>query len=143
MHPHTETEQLRQRLAWAEGELRKIERETALAAIERREEIAREEVRVAAEAATAAHAAELEQHRVHSWINHRVDLALASAKPDDAMAALLQRDPKSDIPKDAWPPGVSAADYAPAAALAAMPAHDESVGKTALGLALAACGVKV
>jgi hypothetical protein len=142
-NPTTEFEALRHRAEWAENELKKIERETALAAIERRDEIAREETRKATEAEAAQHAAELEGHRVNAWVNHRVDLALASANPDDALAALLSHDPKSDVPKDAsWPPGVCATDYAPAVAAAAMP-HDEKIGGTALGQMLAAKGVTV
>jgi hypothetical protein len=139
----SEVEQLRRRLSWAEGELTRIGREAALKAIADREQAAAAEVAEAAATQQVVHAAELEGHRINSWINHRVDSALASANPDDAMAALLSRTPGSDIPPGAWPPGVSAADFDSVVALAAMPAVDETVRDTALGQALAHAGVKV
>jgi hypothetical protein len=137
----TENEQLRQRVDWAEGELRRIEVETATLAIQRRDEIAKEEERKQLAAQQARDALELEQHRVNAWINSRVDSAQAAADPNAAMLALLSRDPASDIPTDLWPPGYSADDYRRIAA--PPPPPDPEVSGTALGQMLAKKGVTI
>lgn len=137
----TENEQLRQRVHWAESELRKIEVETALAAVARREEIAKEEERKALAEQQSRDAAELEGHRVNSWVNFRVDTALTSRDPNAAMLALLSRDPASDVPTDIWPPGVVADDFRRIPA--PPPPPDPDAKGTALGQMLARKGVTI
>ncbi len=89
----------------------RIERETALAAIEQREKIQREADEKPHLAQVQRDDAALEQHRRNAWVNHRVDEALASGNPDAAMLGLLSRDPATDIPEGIWPPGASPDDF--------------------------------
>src|SRR5947209_16486782 len=110
MLPKTENESLRERLAWAEGELRKIDVATAYAAIERREQIAKDAEAKALAEAQAREAEQLELHRVNAWVNHRIDSVYADPDPNAAFVALISRDLKADIPADAWPPGYSPDD---------------------------------
>jgi hypothetical protein len=75
--PHPgELQAYKERAEWAEQELRKVRRELAEAAIERRAELQRQaEAKAAAEAA-AAEEKRLEEYRRRAWVNYRVDKAL-------------------------------------------------------------------
>lgn len=140
-HPHTEMEMLRQRAAWAEGELARIERETAQAAIARREEIRVEEENKQREEREVQETAELEEHRVNCWVNHRIEAALASENREAAFAPLFEQGPKANIPSG-WPPGRDPSEFRHV--VAGTPAlRDEKVATTRLGQALASKGVTI
>jgi hypothetical protein len=103
---------LRQRLAWAEGELRRIEIESATAAIARRDEIAREESERAETERQAAEAAALEQHRRSAWYNHRLDRAIAAG--DQSLADFISAGgPEHHMARapSGWPPGSDPEQY--------------------------------
>lgn len=139
----TENEALRDRLAWAESELRRIDHESAMMAIARREELRLEEESKAKAASEAAEIAALEGHRRNAWFNHGLDRALAGGS--DAFTNFLESTPEEHQARapDGWPPGTSPADYRTLPANAAPAEPDAAVAGTALGQALAAKGVVI
>ena len=139
MLPKTENQSLRERLAWAEGELRRIDVETAKAAIERREELAKEEERKAAAAQAAREAEALEGHRIAAWQNYRVDQCYEASDPNAAFVALMNRDLNADIPADVWPPGRSPDEFRTIPVPAAPP--DPKLNDTRLGQMFAKKGI--
>ena len=137
--PRTENEMLRERCKFYEDQLRKIDLETAHAAIERRAELAKEADRKAVAEQTAREAEALEQHRIGAWVNHRIESVYDTPDPNQAFLALLSRDLKSDIPADLWPPGRSADEYKTIAL--PPPPPDPEVAGTRLGQMFAAKGI--
>src|SRR5205823_701243 len=89
--PKTENEMLREKCAMYERELRKIDLETAHAAIERRAQIAKDEEAKAAAEQAAREAVALEEHRRNAWLNFRIDQCHEAADPNGAFLALLGR----------------------------------------------------
>jgi hypothetical protein len=127
------------------AELRRIDREAAEAAIQRREELQREAEAKARAEREAAEAAHLEQCRQRAWANYYVDRALASGDPSGELFKLMNKPAdqfKTDMsgPTDgSWPLGVDVNDFRNfAIASAAAPA--EGIADTALGRLLRARG---
>jgi len=139
----TENEVLRERLDFANAELRRIDLETARAAIERREELAAAEAAAQVAAQRAAEDEALEEHRRNSWLNHRIDQCYSAADPNAAFVALMSRDPHADLPVGVWPPGDGPENHrASVAAVAAM--ADPKIESTRLGALLKErLGVKI
>jgi len=133
--PKTENETLRERLDWAQSELRRIDVETALAAVARRDEIAAEEAAKQLAAQRAAEAAELEEYRQVAWVGYRIEECHKAKNPNDAFIALMSRDPRADTPLGVWPPGDGPENYR--TTVASLPTSpDPKVENTRLGVLL-------
>jgi hypothetical protein len=139
----TENEILRERLAWAEGELHRIDLETATMAIAQREKIRVEEEAKAKAAADSAETAALEGHRRNAHFNVGLDRALAGG--NDTLSSFLQSSPEEHMARapDGWPEGHDPSMYRALPANTAPTEPDATVAATALGQALAAKGVTI
>jgi hypothetical protein len=137
----TELETMRARAAWAEAELRKIHRENAQAAIDRRDELQREEdQRRATERADAERVA-LEEQRAHAWFNSRVEAAVAGG--DEAFSRFLSGDlerHRRDLPPG-WPEGMSP-EVRQHLDLTPEPESERDISGTTLGQLLVLEGVR-
>ena len=126
-----QTEQWRERALYAEQELRRVEVETTLAAIERQEQLAKDEAARKAAERSAALEASLENQRVESWFNHRLEQAIAGGDVEFGkfLYGDLERHRKNVPP--GWAPG--AAPSLPAAEVVFEQDDDEKhVSQTAL-----------
>jgi hypothetical protein len=105
----TEAQVLRAQLENAQRDLMRLESEKVHREIAAIEKAKAEDAARGAAVEGEAHAAELERCRASAWLNHRVDVALATG--NDAFVALMSDTESLNATPAGWPPGVRAEDF--------------------------------
>jgi hypothetical protein len=105
----TEAQVLRTQLENAQRDLMRLESEKVRSEIAAIEKAKAEDVARGVAVEAEARKTELEKCRASAWLNHKVDVALATG--NDAFVALMSDTENLNKTPAGWPPGVRAEDF--------------------------------